>query len=182
MINIENFDVREFTLKTEDTELAKKTKKYLTELWDEKDKNGVTYGAQFKYLFGLRLYQYAYGKHFDYTSGILPEDKKEKEKIIYTYRKAKGKSSIARQFQRLSLGYNSLQYELTPYRCNLSSQAANEIKNKNKTTNDHIIGATLAAEYIKYVFQHGKESEDLDWKDLRWVLKIHFSTCDLKKP
>jgi len=169
-------DIKKLKLKIKESELFEKTETILKEIWEKQKK-------EFKYLFELRLYQYTYGKHFDYTNErLLREDKKARTQIINSYRKkktTKNGSSLAKRFQRLSLGYNAIPYNLTPKRVNLSSKAANDEKDKKKTVNDHIIGATLIAEYIIYIFQKGKESKNLDWVELDWLDERLNYMCDI---
>ncbi len=74
----------------------------LNEIWNKKNKDGIKYGDEFKYLFGLRLFQYAQGKHYDYKTKMLPKDHESRKKIIYSYRKKNYSSSAAKQCQRLS--------------------------------------------------------------------------------
>lgn len=148
------------TKQLKETPLVKKTKNKLTAIWNE-------HQNEFKYLFGLRLFQYAQGKHYDLTTDILPSDKILRTKTLKAYRGTNRSSSAAKQFQRLSIGYNGLNYEFTPYRCRLSSKAAND--NPKDTVKDHIIGATLAAEYVKYIFQNGQESKNIDWIQMVWL-------------
>ncbi len=163
----ENIEV--VTNQLKETPLVKKTKIVLDEIWDTRNKkNGNKYGDEFKYLFGLRLFQYAQGKRYDYITPVLPNDQNERTNILNAYRKRnisskprQFQSSLAKQFDRLSLGYNALTYDFTPMRCNLSSEEAN--KNPNNTAKDHIIGATLCAQYVKYIFQEGKEGKDMIW-------------------
>ena len=111
------------------SKLFKKTKKYYNDIWEIKRKHKnkealeYKYKDEFKYHFGLRLYQYAYGKHYDFTTTILPKNSELRTIIINSYRKTNNSSSFAKQFQRLSLGYNSIPYNFTAKRCNLSSKA-----------------------------------------------------------
>lgn len=149
-----------FNEQLKETDLVKKTKSKLNEIWDK-------HQNEFKYLFGLRLFEYAQGKHYDYTTNILPKDLEERTKIINSFRKTNISSSLAKRSQRLTIGYNSLTLNLSPSLCNLSSKAANE-KYKD-TTSDHIIGVTLCAQYVKYVFQEGKDSKDINWIKLDWL-------------
>ena len=71
-----------------------------------------------KYNFGLRLYQYAQGKVFDYScfnySNILPKDPNQRSVIIKQLRSKRRSSTVAVQFQRLLLGYNGIYVNLTP--------------------------------------------------------------------
>ena len=120
-----------------------------------------------KYTFGLRLYQYAQGKVFDYScfknSSILPVDDNDRSQIIKQLRSKRRSSTVAAQFQRLLLGYNGIYVNLTPSRCNLSSQQAN--KNKSKCTQDHVIGVTSVAQYVIEIFRKDflKIEEKEDW-------------------
>ena len=66
----------------------------------------------------------------------------------------KGRSPLSRQFQRLLLGYNGIPINLTPFKCQLSSELANGDKNlkKVKLVNDHIMGVTTVADHIIKTF------------------------------
>jgi hypothetical protein len=130
---ITNKEFEDFNKQLKHTPLVQKTEKYLSLIWSE-------YENEFKYLFGLRLFQYAQGKYYDYTT-MLPVDSKSRSTIVEIYRKRRGasSSSLSKQFQRLSIGYNSLSYEFTPKRCNLSSVEANLNYKNKKTTNDLLI-------------------------------------------
>ena len=120
-----------------------------------------------KYTFGLRLYQYAQGKVFDYScfnnSDILPKEERNRSKIIKQLRSKRVSSSVAMQFQRLLIGYNGIYVNLTPSKCNLSSVKANE--NKSKCTQDHVIGVTSVAKYVIEVFRKDflKIKDHDDW-------------------
>lgn len=162
MITNKEFEI--FNKQLQKTILVKKTEKYLNEIWR-------THENEFKYLFGLRLFEYAQGKHYDYTTTMLPVDSKSRSEIIGIYRKRRGasSSSLLKQFQRLSIGYNSISYEFTPKRCNLSSEEANLNYQSKNTTNDHIIGATLCSQYVIEVFLKGKESNKQTWVKLDWL-------------
>jgi hypothetical protein len=161
-------EIENLNIQLQEMFLVKTTKNLLSEIWNKKNnKSGVKFGDEFRYLFGLRLFEYAQGKRYDYTTKILPEDKELRTKIIKSYRKTRVSSSLAKQSQRLTLGYNSLTLHLSPKICNLSSEAAN--KNFKDTTSDHIIGVTLCAQYIINIFQEGKESKFIDWQDENWL-------------
>ena len=111
-----------------------------------------------KYVFGLRLFQYASGKIFDYSTfnytNILSKDNDARTKMIKRYRSS-GKSPLSRQFQSSLLGYNGIPISLTPYKCQLSSKLANENKSfkKVKLVNDHIMGVTTVADHIIKTFK-----------------------------
>ena len=121
-----------------------------------------------KHALGLRLTQYAYGKQFDYSTKLLPSDDELRTKIIKSYRgTTKKKSSRQRQFSRLLLGYYGIHVNLTPKRCDLSSKEANKIRRTSSTTNDHIIGMTDTAIYIKNEFIKDVKIED--WLNLGWI-------------
>jgi len=143
------------------------TKKNLSRIWqgDFPHLKKIS-EEQFGYHFGLKLYQYAAGRHYD-----LLIDEEERNEITSVYRQVKGEeSSKEKQFQRLLLGYNGIPVYLSAYRCGLSSKEANSIESTKKrqknTTHDHVIGVTLTGRYI---------SENLDkrvknnYKDLKFV-------------
>jgi hypothetical protein len=140
------------------------TKKNLSQIWQgDFPRLRKISEKQFRYHFGLKLYQYAAGRHYD-----LLIDEEERNEITSVYRQVKGEeSSKEKQFQRLLLGYNGIPVYLSAYRCGLSSKEANSIEDQQKnTTHDHIIGVTLAGRYI---------SENLDkrvkdnYKDMKLV-------------
>lgn len=162
-----NLEFENLNNKLRKTKLVNNTKIILNKIWEKKSKNGNKYGDEFKYLFGLRLFEYAQGKHYDYTTKILPKDEESRRKIIESYRKTNISSSLAKRSQRLTIGYNSLTLNLSPKLCDLSSKDANV--NFKDTTSDHIIGVTLCAQYVKYIFQEGKESKVINWKDPNWI-------------
>jgi len=140
------------------------TKKNLSRIWQgDFPRLRKISEKQFRYHFGLKLYQYAAGRHYD-----LLIDEEERNEITSVYRQVKGEeSSKEKQFQRLLLGYNGIPVYLSAYRCGLSSKEANSIEDQQKkTTHDHIIGVTLSGRYI---------SENLDkrvkdnYKDMKLV-------------
>jgi hypothetical protein len=155
-------EIKNLNMKLEEDNLVDRTKSALSKIWDDNE-------ANFKYIIGLRLYQYAYGKHYDYTTKILPDDDVKRNIIISSYRKTNVSSSMAKQFQRLAFGYDGLTMQLTPKRLNISSKAANLEVMKKNTVSDHIIGATLCSEYIKLIFREGKKDKDIDWKKMDWL-------------
>tara|TARA_B100000953_G_scaffold260484_1_gene225949 strand:- start:1235 stop:1891 length:657 start_codon:yes stop_codon:yes gene_type:complete len=156
------------------------TKKNLSRIWqgDFPHLKKIS-EEQFGYHFGLKLYQYAAGRHYD-----LLIDEEERNEITSVYRQVKGEeSSKEKQFQRLLLGYNGIPVYLSAYRCGLSSKEANNIESTKErqkdTTHDHVIGVTLAGHYI---------SENLDkrvkdnYKDMKLVeTKINEMTKDWLK-
>jgi hypothetical protein len=82
---------------------------------------------QIKYHFGLKLYQYASGKHYDHTLDWKNDEEKKIVTDIYRGKTIRG-SRPEKQVQRLLLGYQALPIQLTPLRCNISSRAANNSK------------------------------------------------------
>lgn len=156
-----NLEFENLNKQLRQTRLVKETQENLSKIWD-KHKDG------FKYLFGLRLFEYAQGKHYDYTTEILPKNLEERTKIINTYRKTNRTSSGAKQVQRLTIGYNSLTVNLSPNVSGLKSKAAKNENYKN-STDDHIIGVTLCALYVIEVFLVGKESNKETWENLDWL-------------
>lgn len=145
--------------------LKELTKESLKRYW-EMDDNAL----HMKHGLGLRLSQYAAGKKFDHTTKITPEDEKIRTKVVENFRKSRGKkrSSREQQFNRLLLGYYGIPFNLTPKRCNLSSEAANLFSDqKGKTTNDHVVGVTDASIHIINEFR--KDLPDNPWEDLCWV-------------
>jgi hypothetical protein len=60
-------------------DLKSLTSRSLKQHWDKNFK-------YLKYNFGLRLNQYAIGKKYDYTTNILPDNEKDRTKIIKRYR------------------------------------------------------------------------------------------------
>jgi|TARA_B110000263_G_C15125588_1_gene426428 hypothetical protein len=100
---------------------------------------------QIKYHFGLKLYQYASGKHYDHTLDWKNDEEKKIVTDIYRGKTIRG-SRPEKQFQRLLLGYQALPIQLTPLRCNISSRAANN--SKKQYVKDHVIGVTSAGQYI----------------------------------
>jgi hypothetical protein len=167
-----NKELETFTNELKKTPLVQKTEIVLNKIWNSKNKkSGIKYKDEFKYLFGLRLFQYAQGKRYD----LLHTDEKIRGEIIYAYRGTNQTSSKAKQFQRLSLGYNALTLHLSPSICNLSSIAAN--KKYKDTTKDHIIGVTSSAQYIKHIFQEGKASDEIIWTDEKYLInRIDYMT------
>lgn len=140
------------------------TKDVLDKYW----KNNARY---IKYNFGLRLYQYAAGKVFDYSAhkntDILPHEYELRSEIIGSIRKTKYTSSPAKRFQRLLIGYYGIFRNLSPFQSGLSSKEANE--RQSGTTADHIIGVTSVAEYVIQIFGSVKYldvSENTDWSEL----------------
>ena len=107
------------------------------------------------YSFALRLYQYSAGKVFDCsihkTSDILPADLEKRLEITSKIREIRRSATRAQQFQRLLIGYYGLFENLTPYKCNLSSQIAN--MQKANTVNDHIIGVTSIGKFTTEQFK-----------------------------
>lgn len=160
-----SIDIEKLNSELNNSKLVNLRKEVFQKIWNE-------HQHDFKYMIGLRLYQYAYGKHYDYTTSILPKNQEDVRKhIIWSYRKSTERtnaSSRAKRFQRLAFGYYGLTYELTPKRCNLSSLKANQANSKD-TVADHIIGATLCSEYIKLVFKQGKKGEEIDWVNIDWL-------------
>ena len=123
-------------------DLVQLTNKNLTKIWNNQFTGINVTQEQFKYHFGLRLFQYAAGKHFDL---FLPRDKRKE--ITSIYRQLKGRnSSKEKQFQRLLLGYNGIPVFFSAFRSGISSKSAN--LNKKNTTQDHVIGVTLAGQTI----------------------------------
>lgn len=130
-------------------------------IW-EKEKN------YWRYNFGLRLTQYAYGKHFDYTTTLLPNSYNERSHIIENYRKrSKRGSSRDKQFNRLLIGYYGSHINLTPKKCGLYSEKSFG-KPIKETTNDHVIGVTTCSEFVLQEFK----KEIKDWKDIVHVNKV----------
>lgn len=152
-------------------DLKKLTDKRLLDYWNV-DNNQAT----FKYAFGLRLAQYAYGKHFDYTTEIIPENHDLRTEIIESYRKRTSRgSSREKQFNRLLLGYYGIHKNLTPKICGLSSVEAN--KKNMPAVNDHVIGVTSCSDYIKDEFKKGFTSEN--WINMKGVSeKIEYMCND----
>jgi len=135
-----------------------------------------------KYSFSLRMFQYAAGKIFDNTiysnTNILPKDEEKRKIITDKIRGVNRSSTKAIQFQRLLIGNNGLFEPLTPFKCNLSSKAANKLKRKKKTgtTNDHIIGVTSTGQYCINAFKNDflKISTEPEWADTDI---IHVQKC-----
>ena len=143
-----------------ESKLKKLTENKINKIW-------LNNSQIIKYNFGLRLYQYAQGKVFDYScfkySNILPKDHSQRSMIIKQLRSNRRSSTVAVQFQSLLLGYNAIYVNLTPYKCNLSSEQAN--KNKSKCTQDHVIGVTSVAQYVIKIFREDflKIEEHKNW-------------------
>tara|TARA_B100000212_G_C27256272_1_gene482422 strand:+ start:171 stop:845 length:675 start_codon:yes stop_codon:yes gene_type:complete len=144
-----------------------------------------------KYVFGLRLFQYASGKIFDYSTfnytNILSKDIDARTKMIKRYRSTdgdKGRSPLSRQFQRLLLGYNGIPINLTPFKCQLSSELANENKSlkKVKLVNDHIMGVTTVADYIIKTFKNDflNLKDESQWTNLenKFIYECIAKMCD----
>ena len=155
--------------------------KALEKVWD-KEKDYI------KYVFGMRLSQYASGKMYDYSTfnytDILAKDNDARTKMIKRYRSTDGgktKSPLSRQFQRLLLGYNGIPINLTPFKCQLSSELAN--KNKSiKKVNDHIMGVTTIADYVIKTFNNDflgitDKSQWSNFKD-EFIYKSVGKMCD----
>ena len=108
------------------------TQKNLQKIWEGNFPRCNYTKEEIQYIFELRLFQYAAGRVYDSNFSNL---------ITSSYRKK------SKQFQRLLLGVYGIPFKLSPFRSGLSSKRANE--KGASTTADHIIGVTLAGQFIK---------------------------------
>jgi len=139
------------------------TQKNLQKIWEGNFPRCNFTTEQIKYNFELKLFQYASGRVYD--GGFSKE-------VISIYRQEEGEdSSRSKQFQRLLLGNYGLPFSLTPFKSGLSSKRAN--RKQSKSTGDHIIGVTLAGQYIKGELDRlvNNKYQNLNSKILRQAIK-----------